>query len=106
MNYSFMQQSHAEVLLNLLKQTRRKIAEISGDGAAFWEGFIAINLEFWEEESLRKHFAYSEESTTRIVFNIESKMYEIVDKVSWDKLYEFDNFIEALSFNLEDCCIF
>lgn len=27
----------AEVLPNLLKQTRRKIAGQSGDGAAFWE---------------------------------------------------------------------
>ncbi|EGR4435041.1 YrhA family protein [Vibrio cholerae] len=76
------------------------------DEPYYLDGIIAINLEFWEEESLRKYFAYSEESTTRIVFNIESKMYEIVDRVSWEKLYEFDNFIEALSFNLEECCIF
>ncbi|ERM53913.1 hypothetical protein P781_15230 [Vibrio mimicus CAIM 1883] len=33
-------------------------------------------------------------------------MYEIVYRVSWDKLYHFDNFIDALSFNLEESFIF
>jgi hypothetical protein len=72
----------------------------------FIDGILDANLEFWEEESLRKYFSYSEESTTRIVFNIESQMYEIVDRVSWDELYSFTTFKEALEFNLEDSCIF
>ncbi|GAB7221453.1 hypothetical protein VoSk93_06650 [Vibrio owensii] len=72
----------------------------------FLDGIIDANLEFWEEESLRKYFAYSEESTTRIAFNLYSKEFVIVDSVSWDELYSFATFLEALSFNLEDSCIF
>ncbi|EPW1045234.1 YrhA family protein [Vibrio sp. B172a] len=72
----------------------------------FLDGIIDANLEFWEEESLRKYFAYSEESTTRIAFNLDNKTFVIVDSVSWDELYSFATFFEALSFNLEDSCIF
>ena len=72
----------------------------------FIEGILDINVEFWGEPSLRKYFAYSQESTTRIVFNMDSGKYEIVDRVSWDELYSFLTLNEALIFNLEDCAIF
>ena len=71
----------------------------------FLDGIVDANVEFWGEESLRKYLAYSEESTTRLVYDIEENKFLVVDRVTWDELKSFDTFADALMFNIEDCCI-
>ncbi len=72
----------------------------------FLDGVIDANVELWSEESLRQYVAYSEESTTRLVYDIEKQKFVVVDRVTWDELESFDTFAEALTFNIEDCCIY
>ncbi|NAX20987.1 YrhA family protein [Vibrio sp. V39_P1S14PM300] len=71
----------------------------------FLDGVIDANKAFWDEETLREYFAFSEESTTRLVFSVVQDKYLVVDRVTWDTIEEFDTFGDALSFQIDDCCI-
>lgn len=66
------------------------------DGNLFLEGFVEVNKELWQEESLRSYVAYGDENSTRQVFNLKSGRFEIVDRVAWDAISQHDTFDEML----------
>ncbi|OCH32012.1 hypothetical protein A6E13_15675 [Aliivibrio fischeri] len=72
----------------------------------FIDSIIDINNEFWTEPTLRKYFSYGDESSTRLVFNIEQLRYEAVDSVTWEMIEYFPSFNELLSYIFEQCNIF
>ena len=72
------------------------------DGNYFLDGFVEVNKEFWQEESLRGYVAYGDENSTRQVFNLKSGRFEIVDRVAWDAISQHDTFDEMLLAALQD----
>ncbi|CAM3664375.1 hypothetical protein VA7868_00405 [Vibrio aerogenes CECT 7868] len=72
----------------------------------FIDGIIDINEEFHTEASLKTYFAYGEESSTRLVYNLKTTRYEAVDSVTWEKLQDFDAFSQLLDYVIEESCIF
>ncbi|SKA52336.1 YrhA family protein [Photobacterium toruni] len=72
----------------------------------FINGLWDANQEFREEPSLNKYIAYGDESSMRLVFNIENSCYEAVESISWDHIASFDSFLELLQYVFNDACIF
>lgn len=75
------------------------------NGNYFIDGVLDINNEFWSEPTLRKYFSYGDESSTRLVFNIELSRYEAVDSVTWEMIEHFSSFSGLLSYVIEECHI-
>jgi len=63
----------------------------------FIDGFIEANTAFWEEPSLQQYLAYGSDNSVRLVFNLTSRRYQIVDLVVWDAIKSFETFDEMLS---------
>ncbi|WNJ94327.1 YrhA family protein [Vibrio ruber] len=72
----------------------------------FIDGIVDINKEFWTEDSLRQYFTYGDESSTRLVYNMDSNLYEAVDNVTWEKLEIFHDFSDLLNYVFENNNIF
>lgn len=76
------------------------------NGDYFIDGILDINDEFWSEPTLRKYFSYGDESSNRLVFNIELSRYEAVDSVTWEMIEYFSSFSDLLSYIINECHIF
>lgn len=72
------------------------------DKEYFLDGIIEANQSFWIDDSLKRFFAYGEESSTRLVFNLKTGLYEAVDNVTWECLEVFDSFSKLLSYVIEE----
>lgn len=72
----------------------------------FIDGILDVNNEFWTEPTLRNYLSYGSESSTRLVFNMESLRYEAVDSVTWEMIESFPSFSELLYYILVECNIF
>ncbi len=66
------------------------------DENVFIEGFVEANQEYRQELALLDYIFYGDENTTRQVFNIKTKRFEIIDRVSWDVISYHDCFDEML----------
>ena len=70
------------------------------------DGILDINSEFWTEPTLRKYLSYGDESSTRLVYNMDSLKYEAVDSITWEMIESFQSFSELLCYVLDECQIF
>lgn len=69
-------------------------------------GIVDLNSELWTEPTLTNYFSYGDESSTRLIYNKESKLFEAVDSVTWEKLDSFNSFGELLEYVIKTCHIF
>ncbi len=66
------------------------------DENVIMEGFVEANQEYRQELALADYIFYGDENTTRQVFNIKTKRFEIIDRFSWSVISHHDYFDEML----------
>ncbi|NLR24360.1 SMI1 / KNR4 family protein [Pseudoalteromonas sp. CO342X] len=69
-------------------------------------GIIEADESFYEECSLKQFIAYADENMSRVVFNLNTRLYAVIDRVTWEIIDEYETFEEALLALIEESCVF
>ena len=80
--------------------------EFSGDSPKqHINGFITNNLDWYENEWLKKYIFFGDSDISWYVFNIETNRYLELDKPSEEEMSSFSSFEEMVDQMLDDMCI-